>query len=81
MIRLTRLNHALFYLNPDLIEYLEVTPDTVVTTINGGKLLVVGTADEVVRRIVEYRRQIHPESRGRPQDWLPDEGSCTRKSA
>lgn len=78
MIRLTRLNHAQFYLNPDLIEYLEVTPDTVITTINGGKLLVAESAEEVVHRVVEYRRQIHPESRCRPQEWLAAEGCFTK---
>ena len=81
MIRLTRLNHAPFYLNSDLIEFLEITPDTVITTVNGSKLLVAESAEEVVRRVVEYRRQIHPESRGRPQEWLDPESARTRKSA
>ena len=81
MIRLTRLNHAPFYLNSDLIEFLEITPDTVITTVNGTKLLVAESAEEVVRRVVEYRRQIHPESRGRPQEWLDPESARTRKSA
>ena len=60
MIRLTRINRSLFYLNADLIEFVETTPDTVVTTINGQKVMVLERADEVVRRVEEYRRRIHP---------------------
>jgi flagellar protein FlbD len=56
MIRLTRLNEAPFYLNCDLIEYIEETPDTVVTLSNGGKLRVKEPAATVVERIIEYRR-------------------------
>ena len=59
MIRLTRLNQTPFYLNSDLIEFIEVTPDTVITTTHGGKLLVAESAEEVVRRVTDYQREIH----------------------
>lgn len=59
MIRLTKLNQTPFYLNSDLVEFIEVTPDTMITTTNGGKLLVAEPAEEVVRRIIEYQRRIH----------------------
>ncbi|MGO9096903.1 MAG: flagellar FlbD family protein [Bryobacteraceae bacterium] len=59
MIRLTRLNHGLFMLNPDLIEHLEMTPDTVVTLTNGHQFMVRESADEVVERIVEFRRTVN----------------------
>jgi flagellar protein FlbD len=58
MIRVTRLNHAPMVLNADLIEHIDVTPDTVITLTTGQILRVRETADEVVRRIVEFRRQI-----------------------
>jgi flagellar protein FlbD len=58
MIRLTRLNHAPMILNSDLIEYIESTPDTVITLTTGQKLMVSETADEVVRQIVDFRRSI-----------------------
>jgi flagellar protein FlbD len=58
MIRLTRLNHLPFVLNCDLIEHIDVTPDTVVTLTNGQVLRVRESADEVVRRIVDFRRKI-----------------------
>ena len=58
MIRLTRLNHVSLVLNSDLIEHIDVTPDTVVTLTNGQILRVRETAEEVVERIVAFRRRI-----------------------
>jgi flagellar protein FlbD len=59
MIRLTRLNHVSLVLNSDLIEHIDVTPDTVVTLTNGQILRVRETAEEVVERIVAFRRRIY----------------------
>ena len=58
MIRLTRLNHVPVVLNSDLIEHVEETPDTVITLTTGQILRVRETVDEVVSRIVEFRRRI-----------------------
>ena len=58
MIRLTRLNHLSMVLNSDLIEHIDVTPDTVITLTTGQILRVRETAEEVVRRIVSFRRRI-----------------------
>jgi flagellar protein FlbD len=58
MIRLTRLNHVAMVLNSDLIEHIDVTPDTVITLTTGQILRVRETAEEVVERIVEFRRRI-----------------------
>jgi flagellar protein FlbD len=58
MIRLTRLNHVPLVLNSDLIEQVEVTPDTVITMTTGEKLMVLESADEIVERVVEFRRTI-----------------------
>jgi len=58
MIRLTRLNHVPMVLNSDLIEHIDVTPDTVITLTTGQILRVRETAEEVVQRIVEFRRRI-----------------------
>ena len=64
MIRLTRLNHAPIVLNSDLIEHIDITPDTVVTLTTGQILRVRESADEVVERIVEFRRRVQgPEVR------------------
>jgi flagellar protein FlbD len=58
MIRLTRLNRAPLVLNSDLIEHIDVTPDTVITLTTGQILRVRETAEEVIHRIIEFRRQI-----------------------
>ena len=58
MVRLTRLNHIPMVLNSDLIEHIDVTPDTVITLTTGQILRVRESADEVVRRIVDFRRRI-----------------------
>jgi len=65
MIRLTRLNGAPIVLNSDLIEHIEVTPDTVITLTTGQILRARETAAEVIRRIVEFRRRIYS-SGGQP---------------
>ncbi len=59
MVRLTRLNHAPFVLNADLIEHIDVTPDTVITLTTGQILRVLESADEVVARIIQFRRKIY----------------------
>jgi len=58
MVCLTRLNRAAVVLNSDLIEHIDVTPDTVITLTTGQILRVRESADEVVERIVEFRRRI-----------------------
>jgi flagellar protein FlbD len=58
MIRLTRINHVPLVLNSDLIEHVEVTPDTVISLTTGQKFVVLESPDEVIRRVVEFRRMI-----------------------
>jgi flagellar protein FlbD len=45
--------------NPDLIETLEATPDTVVTLTSGNKLIVRDSMDEIREKIIEFKRRIH----------------------
>lgn len=58
MVRLTRLNRVPLVLNSDLILHIEETPDTVITLANGEILRVRETADQVIERVVEFRRRI-----------------------
>jgi flagellar protein FlbD len=62
MIKLTRLSHEPLVLNSDLIEHMEVTPDTVITLTTGQKLRVSETADEVIARVIEFRRAVFERS-------------------
>ena len=59
MIRLTRINHVPLVLNADLIEHMEMTPDTVISLTNGQKLVVLEYTEDIIRSVVEFRRQIY----------------------
>ena len=59
MIRLSKLNNQEFALNSELIETIEQTPDTVITMTTGNKYVVKETQDEIIRRIILYKRKIH----------------------
>ena len=64
MIKLTKFNsdankRGEFILNAEIIETIEQTPDTVVTLMNGKKLIVDEPMEEVVRRVMAYRRALH----------------------
>ena len=58
MIQLTRLNHVPFYLNPDLVEQIERTPDTVIRLTTGVRFVVEEQPEVVVERIMAYRQRI-----------------------
>jgi flagellar protein FlbD len=57
MIELTRLNNEKIVVNADLIEFVERTPDTLVTTTTGKKLMVKETIDEVVEKVIAYHHR------------------------
>ena len=58
MIRLTRINRVPLVLNSDLIEHVEATPDTVIALTTGQKLMVLESAEEVIQKVIEFRRLI-----------------------
>jgi flagellar protein FlbD len=58
MILLRRLNNAVLGLNPDLIERIDATPDTVITLVDGKKYVVADSPEEVVERIVVFRANV-----------------------
>jgi flagellar protein FlbD len=58
MIRLTRINRVPLVLNSDLIEHMESTPDTVIALTTGQKLVVMESADEVIEKVIEFRRSV-----------------------
>jgi flagellar protein FlbD len=58
MIELTRLNGNAMMLNSDLIKTAEESPDTMLTLINGEKLIVRESCAEVVARVLAYRARL-----------------------
>jgi flagellar protein FlbD len=58
VIKVTRLNGMAYYLNPHQIESIEVKPDTTFLMLSGKIVVVKETVDEIIDRIVAYRRRI-----------------------
>ncbi len=58
MIRLTRLNNRPLVVNSELIKFIENAPDTVITLVTGEKIVVLETADEVMAKVLRYRREV-----------------------
>ncbi len=57
MIFITRTNGTQIFINPELIQTVEATPDTIVTLVNNKKFIAKDTPQEIAQRFVEYRRQ------------------------
>jgi flagellar protein FlbD len=58
MIQLTRLNGIPIVLNSDLIKTAESSPDTMLTLINGEKIIVRESCEEVTERVLAYRARL-----------------------
>jgi flagellar protein FlbD len=58
MIRLTRLNNQGLTVNSDLIKFVEQSPDTLITLVTGEKIVVRESVEEVLARLVEFRRSV-----------------------
>jgi flagellar protein FlbD len=58
MILLTKINGHQLVLNADMIEYIEETPDTVITLNNNDKVLVKDRMSEIIDKVIRYRRAL-----------------------
>jgi len=58
MIAVTRLDGIPILLNEDLIETIEQTPDTVLSLVNGDKLMVRDHPAQLVQRVIDFRRVV-----------------------
>lgn len=58
MIRVHRLNNQEFLVNCELIEFVEETPNTVISMVSGRKLVVSEKSEEIQNLIIEYKRKI-----------------------
>ncbi|MDD2620551.1 MAG: flagellar FlbD family protein [Syntrophomonadaceae bacterium] len=57
MIYLTRLNGERIMVNIDMIEFMEETPDTVVTLNTGKKFVVKEKTDQIREEIIRFRKK------------------------
>jgi len=64
MIAVTRLDGSAMWLNTDLIESVEPTPDTLISMSNGDKLYVRETPDTILERVIGFKRAIHADRPG-----------------
>lgn len=55
MIKLTKINGSEFFVNADLIEFIEATPDSIITLTTGKKLIVREDVDVIVDRFISYK--------------------------
>jgi flagellar protein FlbD len=58
MIKVTRFDKSVLWVNPHLIEFLEETPDTVITLISGKKIVVSEKINDIINSIIEYRKKL-----------------------
>ena len=58
MIQLTRLNGHPLVINSDLFKLIENSPDTVITLVSGEKIVVRETGEQILERIVAFRRRV-----------------------
>jgi flagellar protein FlbD len=58
MILVTRINGAVFALNPDLVERADCTPDTVITLVDGTKYLIAESVPEFIDSVRHYRASL-----------------------
>lgn len=58
MIKLTRFDGSEFAVNAELIKFVEAAPDTIVTLTSDQKILVLETVDEVIGKVLEYKKNV-----------------------
>lgn len=61
MIKLEKLNGSMVVVNAELIESVEAAPDTVINLVTGNRYIVRNPVDEVVARVVEYKKKVYAE--------------------
>ncbi len=59
MIKVTRINDAPITINAEMVEFVEATPDTIITMTNGKKVFVKETVDDVIEKIIRFKQRCH----------------------
>ena len=68
MIRVTRLDGTQLVVNCDLIEFVEETPDTIISLSTDRKIMVKESAQEIIDQVIAFKRITHLPMMGRPED-------------
>jgi flagellar protein FlbD len=64
MIRVKKMDGDEIVINAELIETIQATPDIVITLTNNKKFLVMDSEDEIINKVIEYRRRVLYPSEG-----------------
>lgn len=59
MIKVSRINGKEFVINSELIEFVESTPDTVISLTTGKKVVVQESVDDIINKVIEFKRQTY----------------------
>jgi len=59
MLRLTKINDATILLNPDNIEHIEATPDSIITFSSGKTMIIKESLDEIQNKFIIYKQLTH----------------------
>ena len=73
MIKVTRFDDSVLYVNPHQIEFIEETPDLVITMLSGRKIVVKESFDTTLERIISYRSRTVDESAVRKPSFYGNE--------
>lgn len=77
MIQLTRLNGHPLVINSDMVKLIEYAPDTVITLVNGEKIVVLETGEQILERIVAFRRRVLEGLQMNFSSWTSPKGEQT----
>ncbi|MCQ2589511.1 MAG: flagellar FlbD family protein [Treponema sp.] len=58
MIDVMRLDGKIYWVNPHMIESMESNPDLTLTMLSGRKIIVKNSPEELINKIIEYRKKI-----------------------
>lgn len=58
MIKTIRLNGKELVVNAELIQFVEKTPDTMITLTSREKIMVKDSMEEIINKMIDYQRLI-----------------------
>ncbi|GAG08603.1 unnamed protein product [marine sediment metagenome] len=64
MIKTMRLNGKELVINAELVQFIEETPDTMITLTSREKIMVKDSIDEIISKIIDYQRLIRSKTMG-----------------
>ncbi len=56
MIKVTRLNNSEIVINSELIEFIESSPDTIISLSDGKKIMVKESPDDIIGKVADFKR-------------------------